>query len=196
MSFNIGNNIGSVEGGNTTGQSYSTKCIRTYTLTTTFQANAIGAGACILAADGTNIGYKTIPITTPFMNGTYPKHLTIQNIRVTTNSTQINGGGTGIGYTILPKLPTGIYNLSSCQTYLNVQTTNMAFFYDGGATGSWGTFSDSGSYKTRLISVNQMIGTTTNESITNLYVVLWLGTTTFTPTANTFISIQVDVSFE
>lgn len=200
MAYNLGTNIGAVENGNPTGQAYATKCIRTYTLNTTLQANTVSQGqGCILASDGTNIGYKTIPITTPFMNGTYPRHLTIQNIRVTTNSIQIapqNTGSCGIGYIILPKLPIGNFNLTTCQTALNTSSSNIAFYYDGGGFALWQRYSSDGNYSTRLISINQMIGTTTNEPITNLYIVLWLGTTAITPTANSTISIQVDVSFE
>lgn len=199
MAFSIGGIIGSVENGNPTGQSYATKCLRTYSLTTIFNGSTITGGGSILSADGTNIGYKTIPIVTPFMNGTYPRHLTIQNIRVISNASQIApqvSGNCGIGYTILPSLPTGTFNLTSNQTNLNSQSMNMAFFYDSGQFSSWGTYSSDGAFRTRLISINQMIGTTTNLPITNLYVILWLGTSAITPTANTFITIQVDVSFE
>jgi hypothetical protein len=196
MAFNIGGNIGSVEGDGATGQAYATKCLRTYTLTTTLTNVLVSGGGGILASDGTNIGYKTIPIVTPFMNGTYPRHLTIQNIRVSTNTPQINAGPTGIGYIILPTQPTGTWNLTTTPTQSNIQSMNMAFFYDSGATASWGTFSSDGAWRTRLISMNQMIGTTTNTPITNLYVALWLGTSAITPTNGTTIVIQVDVSFE
>ena len=178
----------------------ATKCLRTYSITTTLQANTIAQGqGCILASDGTNIGYKAIPITTPFMNGTFPRHLTIQNIRIYTNSIQIapqNTGSCGIGYIILPSLPTGSFNLSTCPTSLNTTTNNIAFYYDAGGFALWQRYGSDGNFSTRLITINQMIGTTTNTPITNLYVVLWLGTTAITPTAGSVITIQVDVSFE
>lgn len=198
MAFNIGGQIGSVEGDGATGQAYATKVVRTYTVTTTLQANAIGQNSCVLASDGTNIGYKTIPIVTPFMNGTYPRHLTIQSIRIISNSLNVapQTGNTGLGYLIFPAQPIGNFNLSATQTYLNTQSMNIAMFYDSGIAASWSVFSDNGNYRTRLIPLNTMIGTTANTPITNLYVAIWVATGGFTPVAGTVVTIQVDVSFE
>lgn len=198
MAYNLGTNIGAVENGNPTGQAYATKVVRTYTLTTILQANAISQNGCVLASDGTNIGYKAIPIVTPFMNGTYPRHLTIQNIRVISNSTNVapSTGNTGLGYLIFPTVPIGNFTLTSTQTYNSTQSMNLAMFYDSGANTSWTVMSDNGSYRTRLITLNQMIGTTANTPITNLYVAIFVATGGFTPVAGTLVTIQVDVSFE
>jgi hypothetical protein len=190
MSFNIGNNIGSVEGGNTTGQSYSTKIVRTYELSVTLTANAVSTNGCILAADGTDVGYKTIPITTPFMNGTKPKHLTIQNVRISSNSASVKTSGMGI--LIFPTLPTGVFNRSNCQTGTNTSTMSIAYSYISSGLGAF----SSDAYSTLLFTLNQMIGTSTNINIDNLYIILYLGTTGFTPVAGTIVNLQVDVSFE
>lgn len=191
MSLNIGNNIGAVEGGNPTGQAYATKCIRTYNLSVTLGANAISTNGCILASDGTDVGYKLIPITTPFMNGTRPKHLTIQNVRVSTNSPGLQGSGVGV--LIFPSLPSGVFNRSNCQTGANTSSMSIAYQYQSSSI--WGAFS-SDTYKTGLYTLNQMIGNSNLAEITNLYLVLYLGTTAFTPVAGAIVNIQVDVSFE
>lgn len=192
MSLNIGNNIGAVEGGNPTGQAYATKCIRTYNLSVTLGANAISTNGCILAADGTDVGYKLIPITSPFMNGTKPKHLTIQNVRVSTNSPGIQGSGVGV--LIFPSLPSGLFNRSNCQTGANTSAMSIAYQYQSGTPINTAFSSDT--YKTGLYALNQMIGNSNLAEITNLYFVLWLGTTAFTPVAGAIVNIQVDVSFE
>jgi hypothetical protein len=191
--FNIGTNMGSVENGNPTGQTYTTKIVRTYTLSVTLGANAISTNGCVLAADGTDIGYKAIPIVSPYMNGTYPKHLTILNVRLNTNSTGLYGAG--VGAMIFPQLPTtGVFNRTTCEPFGNTNTMNIAYSYL--AAGSLWQVNTSANTRTGLFTMNQMIGTTTQTDITNMYFVIFLGTTAFTPVAGTIVNVQVDVSFE
>lgn len=192
MAYNLGTNIGAVENGNPTGQAYATKIIRTYTLSVTLGANLIDTNSCVLASDGTNNGIKVIPITSPYINGTKPKHLTILNARISTNSTGLYGSGCGI--MIFPQQPTGLFDTLNCQPFGNTNTMNIAYSYL--APGSlWTAFSDQNT-RTGLWVVNQMIGTTAQTDINNLYVNLFLGTTPFTPVAGTIVNVQVDVSFE
>jgi hypothetical protein len=191
MAYNLGTNIGAVENGNPTGQAYATKIIRTLQLSTTLTANAISTNGCILASDGTDLGYKAISVTTPYMNGTKPKHLTIQNVRVSTNSTGLYASGMGV--IILPSIPTGVFNRSNCQLGANTSSLNMAYLYQTASV--WVAFS-SDTYRTGLYPLNQIISTSNNSDITNLYVILLLGTTAFTPVAGTIVNIQIDVNFE
>ena len=192
MAYNLGTNIGAVENGNPTGQAYATKILRTYNLSVTLAANTISTNGCILAADGTDIGYKLIPISTPFINGTYPKHLTIQNVRIATNSAGLKTSGMGV--LIFPTLPTGVFNRSNCQTGSNTSSMSIAFSYI--SSNSVNSAFSSDTYNTGIYTVNQIIGTAQKTDITNLYFVLYLGTLAFTPVAGTIVNIQVDVSFE
>jgi hypothetical protein len=193
MAYNLGTNIGAVENGLPTGQAYATKIIRTYTLSVTLGANAISTNGCVLASDGTDIGYKAIPIVTPYINGTFPRHLTIQNVRLNTNSVGLYGSG--VGALIFPQLPTiGVFNRTTCEPFGNTATMNIAYNYL--ASGSLWQVNTSANSRTGLYVLNQVIGTTAQTNITNLYVVLFLGTTGFTPVAGTIVNIQVDVSFE
>jgi hypothetical protein len=192
MAFNIGGQIGSVEGDGATGQAYATKVVRTYQLSTTLGANTISTNGGILASDGTDVGYKTIAITTPFMNGTYPRHLTITNVRVSTNSVGLQTAGVGV--IIFPSQPSGVFNRTTTSTGANTQNMSIAFSYI--SSNAFNSAFSSDTYKTGLYTLNQMIGSTPAANITNLYVVLYLGTTAFTPVAGTIVNIQVDVSFE
>lgn len=191
MGFIIGNNIGAVEGGNPTGQVYSTKIIRTYSTSLRCSvARAISTNGAILGAFQTlDDGVITIPITTPFPNGTKPKHITIQRVQVSSNDAGLIFSGVGV--LVTPNTISGLYNTSN----FAVPTDLYCFAYEYKDAYTFKPYS-SNTFYTNLYFTKEQVISKNNEDITQISIALYLGTAGFTSTVDRYVDISVTISFD
>jgi len=129
MSFNIGANIGAVEGGNVTGQVYSTKVVRTdRSIGYCVNNGNIDQFGCLLSRLNNNnqISYATFNIVSPFALGTKPKHITINSVKILTSQLNFLTLPVQIGILVIPNAPAGYYDQTG--NILNADNTKLLAF--------------------------------------------------------------------
>jgi hypothetical protein len=193
MSYNLGANIGAVEGGNPTGQVYSTKVVRTARSIGTCgnTGNILQYGCIFSRLNNSNYyGYATFDVTSPFALGTKPKHLTINSVKILTTQLSFKSTPISIGILIIPNTPKGSYNqdanvLGADNSKLLAYKTNDSFIQI-----------NNDPFIFSSTNFNQVVVDNGND-ITSLSIVLLnLNTATLNLTDGAVFNVSLDYSFE
>jgi hypothetical protein len=192
MSFLIGNNIGAVEGGNPTGQVYSTKVVRTgRSIGFCVNNGPVDQFGCLLSKLNNNsqISYATFNVVSPFALGTKPKHITINSIKILTSQLNFQTLPVPLGILVIPNTPSGYYDQFG--NILNADNSKLLAFK---TNESFVKFNST--YICSTTNINQVVVDNGND-ITSLNLVLInLKTSSISIDFDSVFNISLDYSFE